>query len=354
MTPEAGGCARDRLWEGPVLDVCTSPIGMKKNRPGTLLTCLCRKEDADPVVKLLFRHTSTLGVRETECRRYTLQRTVQTVPTDLGRCALKKRPALASAKKSWNSKTRRASRWSGASRFPKRRRQSSAPRVPNVRNKPPAGRQPCKSDYVRKNEYDAAEKLDLLKNDLLSMERLAVAFSGGVDSTFLLQGAFDVLHDRTIAVIVRSALFPGREYNEAAAFAEQLGVKRITADFEESEVAGFSENPADRCYLCKKALFSAIQAVAAENGIPFVADGSNLDDTGDYRPGMAALKELGIVSPLKDAGLTKADIRALSYEMGLSTWEKPSFACLATRFPYGQKITKETLSMVDQAEQFPF
>lgn len=196
------------------------------------------------------------------------------------------------------------------------------------------------------------EKLEILKNNLISMERMAVAFSGGVDSTFLLQVASSVLKDRTIAIIVRSSLFPEREYDEAAAFAGQLKVKLITADFDELEVAGFSENPVDRCYLCKKALFSKIKAVAIENGIPFVADGSNLDDTGDYRPGMAALKELGIVSPLKDAGLTKEDIRALSREMDLPTWNKPSFACLATRFPYGEAITKEKLGMVGRAEQF--
>ena len=196
------------------------------------------------------------------------------------------------------------------------------------------------------------EKLENLRINLLSMECLAVAFSGGVDSTFLLQVASHVLEDRMIAVIVRSFVFPEREYEEAAAFAAQLSVKLITVDFDESEVPGFSENPVDRCYFCKKALFSKIKAVAIENGIAFVADGSNLDDTGDYRPGMAALKELCIVSPLKDAGLTKEDIRALSREMDLPTWDKPSFACLATRFPYGEAITKEKLAAVGRAEQF--
>jgi uncharacterized protein len=194
------------------------------------------------------------------------------------------------------------------------------------------------------------DKLYALKTALQKMERVAVAFSGGVDSAFLLSVAFETLGNRAVAVTADSPLFPERECSEAADFAGQLGVAQTILRFDAMEVPGFSKNSADRCYHCKKALFLGIKAFAQEHGIPFVADGSNADDTGDYRPGMAALKELGIVSPLRDAGMTKEDIRTLSRELGLLTWDKPSFACLASRFPYGQEITLEQLAMVGQAE----
>ena len=126
----------------------------------------------------------------------------------------------------------------------------------------------------------------------------------------------------------------------------------IVIDSEELEIEGFAQTPVDRCYHCKKELFGKIRAIAEELGISNVADGSNLDDLNDYRPGMRALKELGAVSPLKAAGMTKGDIRTLSREMGLPTWNKPAFACLASRFPYGQTITKEKLNRIDRAEQF--
>lgn len=196
------------------------------------------------------------------------------------------------------------------------------------------------------------EKLEELKTNLARLGGVVVAFSGGVDSTFLLKLAYDVLGDRAIAVTARSSTYPEREYREATAYVEQLGVRLITIISEELEIEGFSKNPANRCYYCKKELFVKIVDIAKELGISSVADGSNVDDIGDYRPGMQALKELAILSPLKAAGLTKEDIRILSREMGLPTWDKPAFACLASRFPYGQEITKEKLNMIDQAEQF--
>jgi pyridinium-3,5-biscarboxylic acid mononucleotide sulfurtransferase len=196
------------------------------------------------------------------------------------------------------------------------------------------------------------EKLKRLKNDLRSMEKVAVAFSGGVDSTFLLKTAHDVLGANVIAVTARSSTYPEREYAEATQFIKGLGIKHITIVSEELEIEGFSKNPANRCYFCKKELFSKITELAAQNGISHVVDGSNIDDLGDYRPGMTALSELGISSPLKGAGMTKEDIRTLSKEMGLPTWDKQPFACLASRFPYGHEITREKLEMVDKAEQF--
>lgn len=198
----------------------------------------------------------------------------------------------------------------------------------------------------------AASKLEVLKNQLKAMERVVIAFSGGVDSSFLLKVAHDVLGEGVLAVTASSATFPEREFKEALDFAYKYGIGHRVIKSEELEIEGFSENPLNRCYLCKKELFMKIKQLAEEEGYKFVAEGSNYDDLNDYRPGMKAISELGVVSPLRDAGITKEEIRQYSKEMGLKTWDKPSFACLSSRFPYGEKITVEKLQMVDKAEQF--
>ena len=195
------------------------------------------------------------------------------------------------------------------------------------------------------------EKNKKLRDYILELGSVAIAFSAGVDSTFLLKTAHDLLGDRAIAVTVRSQVFTKREMNEAAEFCKKEGIEHIIYDFDVFSVNGFSENPKNRCYICKKELFTNICKTAAERNIKYVAEGSNIDDDGDYRPGHIAIKELGIKSPLRHASLTKKDIRALSEKMGLPTWDKPSFACLATRFPYGEAITKEKLDTVEKAEQ---
>ena len=199
---------------------------------------------------------------------------------------------------------------------------------------------------------DIEDKLRRLQDHLKKMESAVVAFSGGVDSTFLLKIAHDLLGDRVVAITARSASFPERELKEAGAFAEQIGVKHVFIDSEELDIEGFADNPVNRCYLCKRELFSKMVDYARRNKIRYVLDGSNVDDTDDYRPGMQATMELGVVSPLREAGLGKEEIRTVSKQMQLPTWDKPAFACLASRVPYGQEITREKLQAIDAMEQF--
>ncbi|WP_026476620.1 ATP-dependent sacrificial sulfur transferase LarE [Alkaliphilus transvaalensis] len=197
-----------------------------------------------------------------------------------------------------------------------------------------------------------ADKYLKLKEILKNLNSGAVAFSGGVDSTFLLKVAHDVLGKNVIAVTARSSTYPEREFNEATQYAKEFGVKHVVIVSEELDIEGFAQNPVNRCYYCKHELFTKVRDVAQEHGISHVLDGSNFDDISDFRPGMHAAKELKVVSPLKEAGLTKDDIRQLSKELGVPTWNKPAFACLSSRFPYGHEITAPKLKMVELAEQF--
>jgi len=197
-------------------------------------------------------------------------------------------------------------------------------------------------------------KLDKLHQILKTLDGAAVAFSGGVDSTFLLMVAHQALAGQTLAITALSGLFPAREMDEARDFAAAKGIRHIVCEMDEFSITGFAENPENRCYLCKKSLFTRFREIATEHGIQHLLEGSNVDDDGDYRPGTQAVRELGALSPLREAGLTKSEIRQLSHEMGLPTWDKPSFACLASRFPYGETITREKLKAIETSERFLF
>ena len=195
-------------------------------------------------------------------------------------------------------------------------------------------------------------KLDSLEEYLKKLGSLAVGFSGGADSSFLLAAAKETLGDRVIAVTGSDASVPEREVKEAAAFCNERGIRHIICRMDPLKEEGYRNNGPDRCYLCKRGIFTEVKRIALENDIEYVAEGSNMDDLGDYRPGMRAVSELSVKSPLREAGLCKSDIRLLSKAMGLPTWSKPAYACLASRFVYGEEITEEKLRMIDRAEQF--
>lgn len=199
---------------------------------------------------------------------------------------------------------------------------------------------------------DLCKKLTGLERDLEDLGSLAVGFSGGTDSSFLLAVAHEVLGDRVIAVTGVDASIPERELKEAEDFCRKRGIRHVLCPVDPLKEEAYRNNSPERCYFCKRGLFSAVIRTAEESGIAYAAEGSNTDDPGDYRPGLKAVAELSVKSPLREAGLSKQEIRLISKAMGLPTWNKPACACLASRFAYGEEITEEKLHMIDRAEQF--
>jgi len=195
------------------------------------------------------------------------------------------------------------------------------------------------------------KKRERLNEKLSSLDSLLVAFSGGVDSTFLLFSAHQILGKKVLAVTARSMIHPDREIAEAVDFTKEYGIRHIIFDSDELSMPEFVSNTPDRCYYCKRAICLKLQEIALDQRIETIAHGANWDDQGDYRPGMRAAEEMGLVSPLAESGLTKDEIRSLSRSMGLKVWDKPSMACLASRIPYGNIITKRNLKMVGEAEK---
>lgn len=193
-------------------------------------------------------------------------------------------------------------------------------------------------------------KLNSLKTLLGRFRSAVIAFSGGVDSTFLARLASEVYGERLLLVTATSSTYPFYELDEAKSLAKDMGIRHMVIVSEELDIPGYSDNPPDRCYYCKSELFGKIAYIAGREGFEAVFDGSNADDARDYRPGMKAKREKGVVSPLAEAGFTKSDIRFFSEKLGLPTAHKQSYACLASRFPYGEKITKEKLDRLAAAE----
>ena len=198
------------------------------------------------------------------------------------------------------------------------------------------------------SQLNKTQSLHRLQSVLNGYGSVIIAYSGGVDSTFLCKFAYETLGDKAVALTARSSTYPTRELEAARSIARQIGIRHLEIDSEELDIPGFAQNDRNRCFYCKQELFPKLLGLATELDLKAVLEGSNLDDNGDYRPGLKAAEALGIKSPLRQAGFDKQLIREISRDLNLSTWDKPSFACQSSRFPYGESINSEKLRQVEQ------
>ena len=201
-------------------------------------------------------------------------------------------------------------------------------------------------------EKELFGKLENLKNEIKKIDSAIVAFSGGVDSALVLKVAYDILGSNAVAATADSPSLPRRELEETKKIAEEIGARHLIISTAETENENYLKNPGNRCYFCKSELYSKLKEVSLQLGIKNILNGTNLDDLGDYRPGLKAADEYRVISPLKDAGFTKNDVRELAKELSLKAWDKPSSPCLSSRVPYGQEITMKKLKMIEDAENF--
>lgn len=206
------------------------------------------------------------------------------------------------------------------------------------------------SEIVRPPDLDARRAE--LEQIIDRMGRVIVAFSAGIDSTLVLKVAVDRLGDNALAVTAVSASLAEAEREEACALAQQIGARHLLLETHELDDPAYAANPTNRCYFCKTELYTELIELAQREGYPFILNGANADDVGDYRPGEQAAREFGVRSPLREAGFTKAHVRALARELGLPNWDKPAMACLSSRLPYGTPVTRAALSQVERAEGY--
>lgn len=326
----------ERLFQKGALDVFYTPIFMKKGRPAYKLSVICNNKNLDELKKIIFLNSSTIGLRQYEVLRDKLKRKEEIIKCEFGDVPVK--VAFYDGKVS-NVKPEYE--------VCKKIAKAKCVALGEVRREVIKSYSKNKSSNIKSVNNN---KINSLKEYIKDLGKVAIAFSGGVDSTFLVKVCKDVLKENAVAITIASPYIPKWEIEEAKELTASLGIEHIIIDMPIAEEIKF--NPKDRCYKCKKKVFSKIIEKANSLGVVNIIDGTNKDDESDFRPGMVALKELKIKSPLLELGFGKDDIRSHSKELNLPTWSKPAYACLLTRLQIGEEITEEKLDRTEKAEVF--